>query len=102
MGGAPALVDGRLGLLEGPQFPPGFDQELIRVFNTNSATIAVGALERDFDLPWLYVRKTVDGRPAVQLERLYHQIAWELPTTFLEVPRSGPRGRGGDIPSREQ
>jgi UTP--glucose-1-phosphate uridylyltransferase len=93
MGGAPARVDGRLGLLEGPQFPPDFDQDRIRVFNTNTTTIALDTLDRDFDLQWLHVQKTVDGRPAVQLERLYHQIAWELDTTFLEVPRSGPRGR---------
>ena len=93
LGGAPARVEGRLGLLEGPQFPPAFDQERIRVFNTNSATIALGALDREFDLPWLHVRKQVDGRPAVQLERLYHQVSWELETTFLEVPRSGAHGR---------
>jgi UTP--glucose-1-phosphate uridylyltransferase len=93
LGGAPARVDGRLGLLEGLQFPPGFDQGRIRVFNTNSATIALDALDRDFELPWLYVRKQVDGRAAVQLERLYHQISWQLETTFLEVPRSGPYGR---------
>ena len=93
MGGAPARVDGRLGLLEGLQFPPDFDQDRIRVFNTNSATVSLAALDRDFDLPWLHVRKQVDGRPAVQLERLYHQISWELETTFLEVPRAGPYGR---------
>jgi UTP--glucose-1-phosphate uridylyltransferase len=93
MGGAPARVDGRLGLLEGPQFPPGFDQDTIPVFNTNTATIALEALDRAYDLRWLYVRKTVDGRAAVQLERLYHQVSWELDTTFLEVPRSGGRGR---------
>jgi UTP--glucose-1-phosphate uridylyltransferase len=93
MGGAPARVDGRLGLLEGPQFPAGFDQDRIRVFNTNSATVALEALDRDFDLPWLYVRKQVDGRAAVQLERLYHQISWQLETTFLEVPRTGRYGR---------
>jgi UTP--glucose-1-phosphate uridylyltransferase len=93
VGGAPARVDGRLGLLEGPQFPPGFDQGRIRVFNTNSATIALDALDRTFRLPWLYVLKRVDGRSAVQLERLYHHVSWELPTAFLEVPRSGPRGR---------
>jgi len=29
----------------------------------------------------------------VQLERLYHQVAWDLEATFLEVPRSGDRGR---------
>jgi UTP--glucose-1-phosphate uridylyltransferase len=93
MGGAPARVDGRLGLLEGPQFPPDFDQDRIRVFNTNTTLLALEALDRDFDLQWLYVRKSVGGRTAVQLERLYHQIAWELDTTYLEVPRSGPRGR---------
>ena len=93
MGGAPARVDGRLGLLEGPQFPPDFDHDRIPVFNTNTATIALDTLDRDFDLPWMYVAKSVDGRTAVQLERLYHQIAWLLDTTFLEVPRSGARGR---------
>ena len=93
MGGAPARVDGRLGLLEAPQFPADFDQERIRVFNTNTTTLALDAVDREFDLPWLYVRKSVGGRPAVQLERLYHHVSWELDTTFLEVPRSGPRGR---------
>ncbi len=93
MGGAPARVDGRLGLLEGPQFPPGFDQERIRVFNTNTTMLALDAIDRAFDLRWLYVLKSVDGRSAVQLERLYHQVAWELDATFLEVPRSGSRGR---------
>ena len=93
LGGAPARVAGRMGLLEGPQFPADFDQSRIRVFNTNSATVALDALDRDFDLPWLHVLKQVDGRAAVQLERLYHQIAWQLETTFLEVPRTGRYGR---------
>jgi UTP--glucose-1-phosphate uridylyltransferase len=92
-GGAPARVDGRLGLLEAPQFPAGFDQSRVRVFNTNSATIALDALDRTFALPWLYVLKQVEGRTAVQLERLYHHVSWELPTTYLEVPRTGPFGR---------
>ena len=93
MGGAPARVDGRLGLLEGPQFPASFDQDRITVFNTNTTTFALDAIDREFDLEWLYVRKLVDGRAAVQLERLYHQVAWELEATFLEVPRAGDRGR---------
>lgn len=93
LGGAPARVDGRLGLLEGLQFPPGFDQDRIHVFNTNTTTFALDAIDRGFDLEWLYVRKRVDDRAAVQLERLYHQVAWELDATFLEVPRAGPRGR---------
>ena len=93
MGGAPARVDGRLGLLEEPQFPPGFDHDRIRVFNTNTTTFTLEAIDRPFELEWLYVRKSVDGRPAVQLERLYHHLAWQLDTTFLEVPRTGDRGR---------
>ena len=93
MGGAPARVDGRLGLLEGPEFPADFDHDRIGVFNTNTVTFALDALDRDFSLRWLYVRKQVDGRDAVQLERLYHHASWEVPTTYLEVPRSGVRGR---------
>ena len=93
LGGAPARVDGRLGLLEGPQFPADFDQDRIEVFNTNTTMLATDAIDRDFDLQWLYVLKSVDGRKAVQLERLYHHVSWELDTTYLVVPRSGPRGR---------
>jgi UTP--glucose-1-phosphate uridylyltransferase len=93
MGGAPVRVDGRLQLLEGPRFPPDFDQDLVPVFNTNTAVFDLEALDRDFDLTWLYVAKTADGRPAVQLERVYHEASAFLPTTYLEVPRRGPRGR---------
>lgn len=93
LGGAPARVDGRLGLLEGPEFPADFDHERIAVFNTNTATFSLDGLDREFALRWLYVRKRVGDREAVQLERLYHHASWELPTTFLEVPRRGVRGR---------
>ncbi|MCP9486613.1 MAG: UTP--glucose-1-phosphate uridylyltransferase [Gaiellaceae bacterium MAG52_C11] len=93
LGGAPARVDGRLLLLEGPRFPPGFDTRRIAVFNVNTLTIQLDALERAYDLTWLYVEKTVDGRVAVQLEHLFHELTAFMPTTYLEVPRSGPRGR---------
>ncbi|MCS7008108.1 MAG: UTP--glucose-1-phosphate uridylyltransferase, partial [Gaiellaceae bacterium] len=93
MGGAPVRVDGRLRIVEGPCFPPGFDQRLVPVFNTNTALFDLVALDRDYDLTWLYVEKTVEGRPAVQLERLYHEVTATVPTTYLVVPRRGPRGR---------
>jgi UTP--glucose-1-phosphate uridylyltransferase len=93
MGGAPVRVDGQLQLVEGPRFPPSFDQDLAPVFNTNTALFDVDALGQDYDLTWLYVRKDVDGRGAVQLERLYHEVSALVPTTYLEVPRRGPRGR---------
>jgi UTP--glucose-1-phosphate uridylyltransferase len=93
LGGAPVRVDGRIQLLEGPRFPPSFDQDLVPVFNSNTAVFDLDALERDFDLTWLYVEKSAEGRTAVQLERVYHEASAFLPTTYLVVPRRGPRGR---------
>jgi len=93
LGGAPVRVDGRLQLLEGPRFPASFDQELVPVFNTNTALFDLDALDREYDLTWLYVQKDVGGLPAVQLERLYHEVSRFVPTTYLDVPRLGPRGR---------
>ena len=45
MGGAPVRVDGRLQLVEGPRFPTRFDQELVPVFNTNTALLDLDALD---------------------------------------------------------
>ena len=53
----------------------------------------VYTLDADYELSWLYVLKDVDGRPAVQLERLYHEVSAFVPAQYLEVPRRGPRGR---------
>jgi UTP--glucose-1-phosphate uridylyltransferase len=97
LGGAPVRVNGKLQLLEGPRFPASFDQELAPVFNTNTALVDIDALGEDYDLTWLYVRKEVDGREAVQLERLYHEISAFVPAQFLVVPRRGPRGRFSPI-----
>ena len=93
MGGAPVRVDGKLQLVEGPRFPGSFDQETVPVFNSNTAIFDVDALDSEYDLSWLYVLKEVAGRPAVQLERLYHEVSAFVPTQYLEVPRRGPRGR---------
>jgi UTP--glucose-1-phosphate uridylyltransferase len=93
MGGAPARVDGRPMLLETYRFPQEFDQSDIPVFNTNTGWLTLDALERSYELTWLYVEKRVEGRRAIQLERLYHEVSAFLPTTYLVVPRTGPRGR---------
>lgn len=92
-GGAPALVDGRVIMVEGFRFPPGFDQDSIPVFNTNSLVFDLDALDRELPLTWFYVEKDVGGRVAVQLERLVNELSSFLPTTYLDVPREGPRGR---------
>ena len=92
MGGAPVRVDGLLQLVEGPRFPESFEQELVPVFNTNTALFDLDALDATYDLSWLYVLKDVDGRPAVQLERLYHEVSAFVPTQYLEVPGEGRAG----------
>ena len=92
-GGAPARVDGRPRLLESMQFPPEFDQELVPVFNTNTALLTVEALSEPGELSWLVTEKRVGDEPVIQFERLYHEISATVPTTYLVVPRSGPRGR---------
>jgi len=93
VGGAPARVEDRLMIVESMRYPPGFDHSLLPVTNVNTVTFDLDALDRDFDLTWLYVEKEVEGRPAVQLERLYHEASVFLPTTYLQVPATGPRGR---------
>jgi UTP--glucose-1-phosphate uridylyltransferase len=93
VGGAPARVDGRAMLLESMRFPDGFDHSSLPVTNVNTVTFDLEALDRDFDLTWLYVQKKVEGRPAVQLEHLFHEASAFLPTTYLEVPVTGPRTR---------
>jgi UTP--glucose-1-phosphate uridylyltransferase len=92
-GGAPARVDDRMMILESMRFPSGFDHSRLPVTNANTVTFDIDALDRDFELTWLYVQKTVEDRTAVQLEHLYHEASAVLPTTYLQVPADGPHGR---------
>ena len=92
-GGAPARLDGRLEIIEGFRFPKGFDQDSIPVFNTNTFVLDAAAIDRDFELPYYRVEKTVDGRPAIQFERLVGELTAFLPTAFVEVDREGADGR---------
>jgi UTP--glucose-1-phosphate uridylyltransferase len=92
-GGAPARVDGVLQLVEGFRFPPAFDQDGIPVFNTNTLIIDLAAIDRDFELSWFTVTKEVDGKKAVQFERLVGELTAFLPTQMLGVAREGADGR---------
>jgi UTP--glucose-1-phosphate uridylyltransferase len=101
-GGAPARVDGVPQIVEAFRFPPGFDQDAIPQFNVNSFVLDAAAIDRDFDLTWFRVEKQVDGRPAVQFERLVGQVTAFLPTRFLEVPRGGADGRFQPVKDPEE
>lgn len=92
-GGTPAKVGGLLQIVESFRFPEGFDQDAIPVFNTNTLSMDAAAIDRDFDLTFFRVEKKVDGRTAIQHERLVGELTAFLPTRFLVVPRGGPEGR---------
>jgi UTP--glucose-1-phosphate uridylyltransferase len=99
-GGAPARVDGRLQLVEGFRFPKDFPQEMLPDFSTNNMLFNLAAIDRPLDLERHVVKKTVDGRPALQLESITCEASglWGsegplLPLSLLRVPRDGPNGR---------
>lgn len=92
-GGAPARVDGRAQIVEAFRFPEDFDQESIPVFNTNTFVLDAEAIDAEFPLTWFAVNKTVDGKPAVQFERLVGELTAFLDSTFLRVERHGPDAR---------
>jgi UTP--glucose-1-phosphate uridylyltransferase len=93
VGGAPAWVGERLCVVEGFRFPTGFDFESLPFMNTNTFVFSTGVLERDYPLTWFYVEKRVDGRRAVQLERLVGELSSFVETAFLASPRTGADSR---------
>lgn len=93
-GGIPARADGKLQVIEEYRLPPGFDPATVNVFNTNTFIAdAESLLRAPIDWTFFEVEKKVDGRPAVQFERLIQEITAYLPTRFVEVPRDGEESR---------
>ncbi|MCC6334668.1 MAG: UTP--glucose-1-phosphate uridylyltransferase [Myxococcales bacterium] len=92
-GGAPARLDGVPQIIEGFRFPKDFDQDSIPVFNTNTFVLDAAAIDRDFELPFYRVEKSVEGKTAIQFERLVGELTAFLPSRFVEVQREGPDGR---------
>lgn len=93
-GGIPVHAEGKLQVLEEFRLPPDFDPAAVDVFNTNTFLVKAEPL-RSQPLTWSYfeVEKKVDGRPAVQFERLLQEITAQMPSTYLEVSRDGAASR---------
>lgn len=89
LGGCPVLVDGRLQVLEGFRFPREFDQDQVEVFNCNTFTFRLDALDQEFPLSWFLVRKRVGKEEVIQFERLVGQVTARLECAYLVVPRTG-------------
>jgi UTP--glucose-1-phosphate uridylyltransferase len=92
-GGAPAIVDGNIWVIEGFRFPQEFDQDSIPVFNTNTFTIEAEAMEVEFALTPCYVEKKVGDHTIVQIETLLGELTRLLPTHYLRVKRTGTASR---------
>ena len=93
-GGSPFRVDGRPVILESFRVPEDVDEDAVGVFNTNTFLVDAAQL-RDLamDWTWFRVEKSVEGRPAIQFERLIGELTSALRSSFLLVPRSGPDSR---------
>ena len=93
-GGIPVHAEGKLQVLEEFRLPPDFDPTTVSVFNTNTFLVRAAPLAKH-PLTWTYfeVEKKVDGRPAIQFERLLQEITAQMPSTYLEVSRDGAASR---------
>lgn len=92
-GGVPARVNGRLHLVEAVRYPANFDERSIPLFSINSFVFSSALLARSFDLSFYRVAKKVDGRTAVQFERLVNQLVEYVRARGLLVEREGTAGR---------
>ncbi|MGF1510950.1 MAG: UTP--glucose-1-phosphate uridylyltransferase [Myxococcota bacterium] len=100
-GGAPAKVAGFTQIIEGFRFPPDFAQESLPDFSTNTFHFRLEALSQKVELPRHVVEKTVDGRPALQLESIACEAsglkdasgAHSFPLHLLRVSRDDAHGR---------
>ena len=93
-GGIPVHAEGQAAGPRGVPAPAGFDPTTVNVFNTNTFLVRAEPLAKQ-PLTWTYfeVEKKVDGRTAIQFERLIQEITAQMPSTYLEVPREGDESR---------
>jgi UTP--glucose-1-phosphate uridylyltransferase len=83
-----------LQVLEEFRLPKGFDAGSVRVFNTNTFLVrAERLLDVKVEWSWFEVEKKVDGKTAVQFERLLQEITSALDAAYVRVPRHGALAR---------
>jgi UTP--glucose-1-phosphate uridylyltransferase len=93
-GGVAALHQGQVKLCEAFRLPKDFPHDAIPTFNTNTLWIEVEALEKSEDRwTWCVAKKNVEGREAIQLERLIGEMTWWHPSRYIVVPRDGEESR---------
>lgn len=106
-GGIPAWADTpggrRLQVLEEFRLPAGFDAAAVRVFNTNTFLVRAEVLLRTpIQWSWFEVEKKVEGRTAVQFERLLQELTAAMPAAYVRVPREGVAARFLPVKDHEE
>lgn len=93
-GGIPVRAQGKLQVVEEYRLPDGFSGDSVRVFNTNTFLVSANALAK-LDMPSSYyaVEKKVEGRVAIQFERLLQELTAFLDAGYVIVPREGSASR---------
>jgi UTP--glucose-1-phosphate uridylyltransferase len=92
-GGLPVVRGGRLVLAEAFRLPETFPDEAFPLFNTNTLWIDLDVLDRDHPWTWCVAAKMVDGREALQYERLVGELTWWNESRYLHVEREGASSR---------
>ncbi len=100
VGGAPAVVEGKLQIVEAFRFPDAFPLDRLTDFNTNTFCFTPSSLGGEFPLSWFVVTKQVGDRQAIQFERLAGQLSAFLHCHFIRVDRVGPDSRFSPIKDR--
>jgi len=94
---------GVLQVLEEFRLPKGFDASQVKVFNTNTFLVQARALlESKLEWSFFEVQKKVDGKPAVQFERLLQELTSVLDKIYVRVPRTGPEARFLPVKDQEE
>ena len=93
-GGLPVRrEDGTHAIAEAFRVPEGFPHEQFPLFNTNTLWIDVEAVAAPAEFTWCVARKRVDGREAIQFERLVGELTWWHSSRYVHVPREGADSR---------
>jgi UTP--glucose-1-phosphate uridylyltransferase len=101
-GGLPVRrADGSLAIAEAFRVPEGFPHDSFPLFNTNTLWIDLTALEAPAEFTWCVARKRVDGREAIQFERLVGELTWWHPSRYVHVPREGAASRFVPVKDRD-
>lgn len=102
-GGIPAWAEGKLQVLEEFRLPEGFDATQVRVFNTNTFLVRAKALlDARYASSYFEVEKTVDGKPAIQFERLLQELTANLDSCYVSIPREGTASRFEPIKDQDE